>query len=91
MSINNFEVWEDLSAHELNETYVVSAYITRIPKHIPHDHIADEYVFQYTVCLGIPHPSSSQLYRHGSRSFDTFDEACESLNIYLAGFYARED
>tara|TARA_R100001463_G_scaffold103499_3_gene157816 strand:+ start:2292 stop:2567 length:276 start_codon:yes stop_codon:yes gene_type:complete len=88
---NTIDVHEDLSAHEPDETYLVSAYISKIPRHTPHVDEWNEFVFQYTVCLGIPHPSSSQLYRHGSRSFDTYDEACESLNIYLAGFYARED
>ena len=64
--------------------------VSKIGKHTPHDAPDDEHVFQYTICIGIPRPNSTEVYRHGSNTFLNYDDAVLTMNEYIRNFYGHK-
>ena len=87
---NILEAVEEGLLHWQGDVYIISAHVHRIGKHTPHDAPDDEHVYQYTICMGIPRPNSVEIYRHGSNSFNTYDDAILTMNKYLQNFYAKD-
>ena len=88
--VNTIDVIEEALDVWQEDTFIISAYVSKIGKHTPHDAPDDEHVFQYTICIGIPRPNSMEVYRHGSNTFLNYDDAVLTMNEYLRNFYGHK-
>ena len=80
--LNTIEAEEWLLSFATEKTHIVSAYIPKIGRDHPDDPTP---VYQFVVTMDYAGAGRAQLYRHGSRSFDTYDEAVKEMNEYMKG------